>query len=169
MAPAPGADAASGPPAGRERPLGGRERGRRDRFLSPRRAARRDSFGGIRFPVKRDVRYFLLLVATLAGCGYWQRDPNVLAAPLPPNRRIEIWSKDSASIVTHVQVRGDSLHGVAGGSDFEGHREVTVALSTIDSVKSRHASPGGTVLLVLCVLVVVGTWAAYASLGGPGS
>lgn len=119
--------------------------------------------------MKRHARCLLLLLTTLAGCAYWQRDPNVLDSPLPPNRRVEIWSKDSARIVNHVQVRGDSLHGIAGGGDTAGPREVTVALSTIDSVRSRHSSPGGTVLLALCVLLVVGTWAAHASLGGPGS
>ena len=119
--------------------------------------------------LRPDARCLLLLLTTLAGCAYWQRDPKVLASPLPPNHRIEIWSKDSARIVNHVQVRGDSLYGVAGGGDTAVPREVTVALSTIDSVRSRHSSPGGTVLLAMCVLLAVVTWAAYASPGGPGS
>ena len=110
------------------------------------------------------------LLIVVAACTTWRRDADVLGAPIPARRPVQIWSGNRALVAHGVQVRGDSLRAVPRwkppGCDTCARY---FPLPAIDSVRVRQTSTVRTGALVAVLLAWVYVTAGIAGAGGPGS
>lgn len=109
----------------------------------------------------------LLLAA--GGCGYYQRDPDALRGPVPPDRDLELWSGGHAYLVHNVTVGTDSVRGTLDLTYGQGDSLVVFARSAVDSVKARKGAPAATIVLIVLAAATVSLIGIIGSLGGPGS
>ena len=110
------------------------------------------------------------LLAVVAGCTTWRRDADVLGAPIPKRRPVQIWSGNRALVAHGVQIHGDSVRAVPRWKAPECDTCARYfALPVIDSVRVHRVSPVRTAALVAVVIALLHMTAGLAGAGGPGS
>jgi hypothetical protein len=110
--------------------------------------------------LSRPFAYAMLSLALVA-CTRWvpqELTPAQVVSEMKP-ARIRVTRSDSTRLVlVQPQVAGDSMIGSVPG------RRTSIPLSDVAAVSLRKGNPGGTVLVVLGVLVAAGVW-VLAQLG----
>lgn len=99
-----------------------------------------------------------LLLTLLAGCTSFQggRPLEALPSPLPPEERVEVWSRGEAYQLHAVSVDADSVRGVRWWhSPACDSCKVVIARSAVDSVRTRSYDGGETGILAIIVAPIL--------------
>jgi hypothetical protein len=110
------------------------------------------------------------LLVAVAGCTTWRRDADVLTAPIPNRRPVQIWSGNRALVAHGVQIHDDSVRAVPRWKPPECETCARyLTLRAIDSVRVHRVSAVRTGALIAVVVGLLYLTAGLGSGGGPGS
>lgn len=105
----------------------------------------------------------LLLLTTACSSFQGGRPLDQLPLPVPPEKRVEVWSHGERYQLHAVTVDADSVHGVRWWHDPKCDScRVTLARTSVDSVRTLGYDSGGTgALTILVVPIMLAAMAFY--------